>query len=251
MYASPTIIGPAIPVSIGRTINIPAPINPIDNLGMPITTLKINPKRVIQAREALGWNTPELARRAGLSQPSVWAIEEGVTKEPKLSTIQKIAAATGKPLLFFTDLTDYNTDTDVHLLNRKIPLVSWVLAGAKNPVSDPFLPGEAEDWEDVTVSVSKATFALRVRGDSMIAPDGTGFPENTIIIVDPEVQAKNGDYVVVRFENSDEATFKRLVVDGPAKFLRALNPAYPSILVTDDARLCGVVVESNIRRKFR
>jgi SOS-response transcriptional repressor LexA len=69
--------------------------------------------------------------------------------------------------------------------------------------------------------------------------------------VDPEIQAKNGDYVVVRFEHTDEATFKRLVVDGPMKLLKPLNPAYPTIQVTDDARLCGVVVESNMRKRYR
>lgn len=85
----------------------------------------------------------------------------------------------------------------------------------------------------------------------MVAPDGSGFPEGAVIIVDPRIEARNGDYVVVRFQDSDEATFKRLVVDGPNKFLRALNPVYPPIPVTDDARLCGVVVEVNVRRRFR
>lgn len=135
--------------------------------------------------------------------------------------------------------------------SSRVPIVSWVQAGKKNPVADPHQPGAADDWEDVTVPASKATFALRVRGDSMVAADGTGFPEGTIIIVDPAVQAKSGHYVVVRFQDSDEATFKRLVVDGPMKVLKPLNAAYPVIPVTEDARLCGVVVESNMRRKFR
>jgi SOS-response transcriptional repressor LexA len=56
---------------------------------------------------------------------------------------------------------------------------------------------------------------------------------------------------VVRFQNSDEATFKRLVIDGPLKFLRALNPAYPTMNLTNDAHISGVVVEVNVRRRFR
>jgi SOS-response transcriptional repressor LexA len=55
----------------------------------------------------------------------------------------------------------------------------------------------------------------------------------------------------VRFEDTDEATFKQLIVDGRLKLLKPLNPAYPTVQVTEDCRLCGVVIESNLRRKFR
>lgn len=134
---------------------------------------------------------------------------------------------------------------------KKLPLISWVQAGHKKAVSDPFPPGAPEEWEEATVAVSKDAFALRVRGDSMVAPDGTGFPPESIIIVDPNVEARNGDYVVVRFQDSDEATFKRLVIDGPLRLLKPLNPSYPTIQVTEDARLAGVVVEHRLSRRFR
>lgn len=209
--------------------------------------LKILPAKVVAAREERGWSTTQLAKKAGLAQPSLRAIEKGITKEVKYSTISRIAAATGKAVEFFTG----NVVLEEDVLHGVVPVISWVQAGTKNAVVDPFPPGAADDWEDVTVPVSKYTFALRVRGDSMVTPDGKGFPEDTIIIVDPEIQAKHGDYVVVRFEDTDEATFKRLVVDGPMKLLKPLNPAYPTIQVPADARLCGVVVESNMRRRFR
>lgn len=244
------IIGTAKPLSIGRTINLLGLTKAGENLGVPNKQLRVIPQRVIQAREARGWKPAELARRAGLSQPTVWALENGVTQEAKLSTVQKIANATGHHIAFFTGEVDHNTETNVNFVAR-VPIISWVQAGTKNPVTDPYEPGAADDWEDSTVPVSKGTFALRVRGDSMVSPDGTGFPEGAIIIVDPGIQARNGDYVVVRFQNSDEATFKRLVVDGPMKILKPLNPTYPTIPVTEDARLAGVVVEVNMRRRFR
>lgn len=213
-------------------------------------TVRVIPERVVRAREARGIkSTSELARRAGLSQPTVWALENGHTTEVRLSTLAKIARATGMSWEYFTG--DINTDGVVSPAQGTVPLISWVQAGKPRSVSDPYQPGSAEEWEDVMVPVSKTAFALRVRGDSMVAPDGSGFPEGTIIIVDPALTAKSGDYVVVRFQDSDEATFKRLIVDGPLKLLKALNPSYPAIPVTEDARLSGVVVESNMRRKFR
>lgn len=237
-------------MSIGVAIRGCASLKTPQNVGMPTRSVKVDPKKIVEAREARGWKPAELARRASLSQPTVWALENGVTKEVKFSTIQKIAAATGKHVAFFTGGKEDNVATDVNQY-RRVPLISWVQAGRARPVSDPYHPAAPEEWEDVTVAVSAETFALRVRGDSMVAPDGSGFPEGAIIIVDPAMEARNGDFVVVRFQNSDEATFKRLVVDGPMKLLRPLNPTYPTIHITEDARLCGVVVEVNIRRRFR
>lgn len=246
----PWIIGAANYVSIGRAINSQCPDFSGDNLGMPSKTPKIIPERLIKGREERGWNTAELARQAKLSQPTVWAIENGITQEVKHSTVAKLASAIGKSPGFLTGDKDQNTSDSVHY-SARVPVISWVQAGKRNAVTDPFPPGASEEWEDSTLAVSSGTFALRVRGDSMVAPDGTGFPDGAIIIVDPAVEARNGDFVVVRFENSDEATFKKLVVDGPLKLLKPLNPTYPHIPVTEDARLAGVVVEVNLRRRFR
>jgi SOS-response transcriptional repressor LexA len=118
-------------------------------------------------------------------------------------------------------------------------------------VADPYAPGVADEWIETEAVVSRHTYCLRVRGDSMLRPDGTGFPPGSVIVVDPELEARNGDYVVVRFSNSDEATFKQLVIDGPNKLLRALNPAYPPINVTEDARLSGVVIEKRLIERLR
>ena len=51
-------------------------------------------------------------------------------------------------------------------------------------------------------------------------------------------------YVVVRMEDSHEATFKQLIVEGDRQYLKALNPDWPKriIEVTANATLCGVVV---------
>ena len=55
-------------------------------------------QKIIALREEKGWNQAELARRAGLSQPSVWALEHGETKMPKFETLASVAKALGVPL---------------------------------------------------------------------------------------------------------------------------------------------------------
>lgn len=71
-----------------------------------------------------------------------------------------------------------------------------------------------------------------------------------IIFVDPEVEARNGSCVVVRQNGNSEATFKQLIIDGSQKYLKALNPNWPSPIIEmlPDATICGVVIGSYRKR---
>jgi SOS-response transcriptional repressor LexA len=62
--------------------------------------------------------------------------------------------------------------------------------------------------------------------------------------VDPHIDPVSGKYVVVMFENTEEATFKQLIVEGGRQYLKALNPEWPNriIEVNQNTRICGVVV---------
>lgn len=126
----------------------------------------------------------------------------------------------------------------------KAPLISWVSAGRYCSTVDLNEPGIAEDWIDTTVPVKKHTYALRVVGDSMEPL----FPEGTIIIVEPELEATPGDYVIAR-NDQHEATFKQLIKDGPDWFLSPLNPRYPLKPFTDKDEICGVI--RSAERRFR
>lgn len=119
------------------------------------------------------------------------------------------------------------------------PLISWVQAGQWCEIMDNFAPGDAEDWLPCSVKVGPQTFVLRVVGVSM----EPRFREGELIFVDPDREPANGSFVVVRLEDSQEATFKQLVQEGGRQYLKALNPAWPDpiIEVTERATICGVV----------
>lgn len=54
--------------------------------------------KIAALRTAKGWSQAELARRSGIKPPSLWALEQQVTKKPKADTLMRIAAALGVPL---------------------------------------------------------------------------------------------------------------------------------------------------------
>lgn len=51
--------------------------------------------KIALLRAKKGWSMAELARRAGIRGPSLWALEHQVTKEPKATTLIRIANALG------------------------------------------------------------------------------------------------------------------------------------------------------------
>ncbi len=161
-----------------------------------------------------------------------------------MSGISIEARGEARPTFVADNVTPYE------IASTRLPLISWVRAGMRDDANDPYAPGAAEEWIDFETAPARKGFALKVRGDSMVRPDGTGFPEGCIIGVDTLRKPRGGDFVVMRFNNTDEATFKMYVVDGPLKLLKPLNPSYPTIQIPPDAQLCGVVFEKLLRERF-
>jgi SOS-response transcriptional repressor LexA len=129
----------------------------------------------------------------------------------------------------------------------KVPLISWVQAGAWCEAISNFEDCDTESWLSCPVPISNNGYALKVLGDSMTNPGpGRSYPTGCIIFVDPEAETKTGDRVIARVPRTNEATFKILVEDAGRQFLRPINPQYPIIDITEETHICGKVVGSFI-----
>lgn len=131
-------------------------------------------------------------------------------------------------------------------VSKVYPVISWVQAGEWTEAVDIFQPGDAEQWESSDAAVSEKAFWLQVVGDSMTASSGISIPEGHIILVDPTGHAENGQLVIVKLTDSNEVTFKKLVIDGGNKYLKPLNPSYRTIEINGNCKLIGVVREAKI-----
>lgn len=188
-----------------------------------------------------------LASKSGVSQSTIGRIlrREG---HPASAKIERIAKALGMSLIDLANMArDHELDKQPggrpNALHRPqlVPLISLVQAGAFVEAVDNYLPGDAEDWVALpTGRCGPKTFALRVIGESM-EPD---YQNGDIIFVDPDVVAEQGKAVVVRLDERNEVTFKKLVIDGQRRYLRPLNPSWQTQIIdlSPDARIVGVVI---------
>lgn len=97
-------------------------------------------------------------------------------------------------------------------------------------------PSPAEDYLENSLDIAKylvkrpkATFFMRVTGDSMV---GAGIHDGDMIVIDRADQVKDGSIVVARL--NDEFVVKRFrLIDG-RPWLCSANEAYEPIEVTED-----------------
>lgn len=128
--------------------------------------------------------------------------------------------------------------------SQKVRLLTWVQAGGiEGMMTLDGVAAEQVEFVNAPPSASSASFALRVRGDSMVdTAGGLSFPSESIIVVDPHITPLPGYPVVVKLKTADEAVFKILEFDGANRYLKPLNPRYPITPMPADARIIGVVI---------
>ena len=115
----------------------------------------------------------------------------------------------------------------------EIPLLGWVAAGV--PV-DLF-----ENQESISVPanmVLKNSYALRVRGESMIDDN---IQDGDIIVIQKRESAENGQSVIAMI-NGEQVTLKKFYVERDGIRLQPANPTMePIYLRNEDVQILGVV----------
>ncbi|RUT65500.1 peptidase S24 [Morganella morganii] len=125
----------------------------------------------------------------------------------------------------------------------RYPVINWVQAGAWNEANEAYGLDQIDEWYESEIHVQGAAFWLRVEGDSMTAPTGKSVPDGSLILIDTGKDSGNGSLVVAKLTDSNEATFKKLVIDGGNWYLKGLNPAWPVMKVNGDCKIIGVAVQ--------
>ncbi len=130
---------------------------------------------------------------------------------------------------------------------NKYPVLSSVQAGAWCEAVEAYTLKDIDLWLESDAHIQGEAFWLQVDGDSMTAPAGLSIPEGTFVLFDTGREAINGSLVIAKLSDSNEATFKKLVIDGGVRYLKGLNPSWPMVHINGNCRIIGVAVETKLR----
>jgi SOS-response transcriptional repressor LexA len=202
-------------------------------------------QRIRVARKARGLSQPALGKIISVSKSCVSQWELGEIKNIEGDNLIKLCKAlqtTPDWILYGKgdmEAKNNNKNNEIHgkISLHRVPLIGWLdIKNNRNTLES--------ECVLTTAQVGSDAFALKVKGDSMLNPHGSpSIPEGYIIIVDPAQEADNNDLVIAFLNDALEPTFKKLIVDGSKRYLKALNPSYPAIEVDDNCEILGKVVK--------
>jgi len=126
-----------------------------------------------------------------------------------------------------------------------VPIYGQIPAGM-SALTEEMIEGHVSlDARSANITKSRGTFALRVRGDSMI---GAHILDGDIVILEDSKDVQNGDIVAALIDG--ETTLKRYVVEHGRPYLKAANPRYPNLIPARELKIQGVMV-SLVRKQER
>jgi len=100
------------------------------------------------------------------------------------------------------------------------------------------------DIATIGIKPSPRTFALEVRGDSMI---GKCIMDRDLVVLEHGMTPRNGDVVAALIDN--KSTLKTFLLNRGKPFLRAENPKYPDLIPAQELVIQGVMVALIRKRK--
>lgn len=190
--------------------------------------------KIKKAMKEAGLTQQKLADKLGITNPVVNAWING-KRNPTVNTIKRIAKATEKPFSFFLE--------ESNIIDSRIELSLIPVRGLSSASGGKFILEETETFLPFKKS-GPNQFAIKIVGDCMVDPDD---PRNSIYdgdyaIVDPDVEARNGDVIVARLDG-EYSTVKRMYRHGEEVRLVPDNPDYAPIIRTAATFIVGKVID--------
>jgi phage repressor protein C with HTH and peptisase S24 domain len=190
-------------------------------------------KRLAAILQERDWSEGELARRSGVSQPTIHRIITGESHDPRQSNVEKIAKALGKTAHWLRhggpedhavqeQLASYEQHVepgpDIVTPFRPIKIVGTAQMGSEGY-------WYALDEGDGTVDVPSrdpGAYALRLRGDSMAPAIRSGW----IAVCEPNHSWVPGEYVMIRLVDGESMVKELLFANDTEVSVMSVNDAF-------------------------
>src|SRR3989440_10341099 len=183
-------------------------------------------------------------RQKGLT-PSTREIQQHFGFASQTSVMQYIATLERKGFLDRHARKARSLITPVQKVRiTDIPIYGQIPAGMATLTEQTIEGHVSLDTRSTNASKDGRTFALRVRGDSMI---DAHIVDGDIVILEDRKDVQSGDIVAALIEG--ETTLKRYVTEHGRPYLKAENPLYPNLVPARELRIQGVMV-SLVRKQM-
>lgn len=203
-------------------------------------------------------NTAELARATGLLQPVMHRMVAGHTDNPRIDTllpisryfkitVNQLVGDEPLPLLLISDTqASRKKQKEETPSYSSVPLLkNWdeiekFIAAPTDYVTD--------DWVNIDSTIHRSSmYSVKIKDSTMLPR----FLENTLLIVDGDLDPQNGDFVIIALKENEDAIFKQVFYDGADIYLKPLNSDFKTIVLTKNAKhkFLGVATESRTRLK--
>lgn len=134
--------------------------------------------------------------------------------------------------IILPNFTQRNNQSRVQMM--EVPLYGMIPAGVPEGQEQESDRSLSIDPETIRISRNAKTFALEVRGDSMI---GAGILNRDLVIMELS-EPRHRDIVAALIDG--EVTLKRYLVEHGIPHLHAENPSYPDLIPVRDLVIQGV-----------
>ena len=196
--------------------------------------------RIYTRRKALGLTLQDVADRVHVARSTIQRYEAGSISQMKMPVLYSIAQALSvNPdwLVGKSENMDSPLPSNVVPMPKPgtVPLIGAIACGT------PILAEEnIEEYVDLPRHI-RADFALTCRGDSMIGAD---IHDGDVVYVRRQPEVRSGQIAAVLID--DEATLKRVYLQGKTVVLQPENPAYPPLVFSGSEaaalRILGLAV---------
>lgn len=189
----------------------------------------------LMSREMI--DVPELSSQTGVPVATIFRMKR-YDNNPTLSSIEPIAEFFDIDLheLLYEDISsdEYQAKNSPEVGTKYIPVIE--LASVKKwPISM-----SAKVYLGMSGDLDKKSFGLKIDTTSFVPV----FYDGTIVIIDPMVDPRDGDYVLCEVNKESVPVLRQLFIDGKKYFFKPINPNYGSLEQVKAFKILGVVVRS-------
>lgn len=203
----------------------------------PRENFRRNLAELIDSNKDIGGNLTTLSRLSDMTVQGLRSILKG-TRTPGFNTLISLANALGitvSQLIGELPLEAKFTDQKGA---KNVPILLWQQAHEAKHKAPSKTLGNWDDWALTNIPLSASAYALRIESKNL----EPHFHYDDILIIDPEVEPADNDYVIVQSKNCEKARIKKIVNDGNL-WLHSLVADHPPIELGQKQNkyvICGV-----------